>query len=57
MKPANIPITNDTAARKMALKRARTLEKQVLGKEINRRRLRIVRSTNAGHVRGGHSFH
>ena len=57
MKPANIPIKNDPAARKMALKRARTFDKQVSGKEINQRRLRIVRSTTAGHVRGGHSFH
>ena len=56
MKPAD-STPNEAKARKLALKNSRFLDKQFRIKENNQRRLRIVRSVKAGHVRGGHTFH
>jgi hypothetical protein len=57
MRPANVPLlkdlrTNITVRRKIGTS---VLKSRVKDQSIKRQR--IILSVNAGHVRGGHSFH
>jgi hypothetical protein len=57
MKPTNSPQKGPQKIDKKLLKSLMASNKHLHQQERNNRRLRIVRSVTAGHVRGGHSFH
>jgi hypothetical protein len=57
MKPATVPIQKQSRALRTILKNVIAREKQHNAAGKNLRRLRIIHSMRAGHVRGGHSFH
>ncbi len=56
MKPTKTSPVNPKMDKKL-LKRLIVSNRYLNQRERNDRRLRIVRSATAGHVRGGHSFH
>lgn len=57
MKPATLPIQKQSRLLRTVLRNLAARERHTDTTARNLRRLRIVHSMHAGHVRGGHSFH
>jgi hypothetical protein len=57
MKTANIPLPKESKTNKALQRRSGAVDQKLRFKDQNIKRKRIVLSVNAGHVRGGHSFH
>jgi hypothetical protein len=57
MKPANVTLSKELRINKTILRKIGTSVLKSRFKDQTTRRQRIILSANAGHVRGGHSFH
>jgi hypothetical protein len=57
MKPNSPPRKRQTESEKNYLRKFAASNKQLSHIDKKNRRLQIVKSVTAGHVRGGHSFH
>jgi len=57
MKQSHLPLKADTEQPKTLLKKMSLLENQKKARKRGFKQLKMVMSVNAGHVRGGHSFH
>ena len=57
MKPVNVPLPRELKNSRSLLKRQGNLDVKAKLKERSARRQQIGLINNAGHVRGGHSFH
>ena len=57
MKQSHLPLKTDSEQPKTLLKKLSMIEDRKKLKKRGFRQLRMVLSVNAGHVRGGHSFH
>jgi hypothetical protein len=57
MKTANIPLPKESKANRSLQRRNGAFDQRLRFKDQSTKRKRIVLSVNAGHVRGGHSFH
>jgi hypothetical protein len=57
MKPANVPLPKEANKNKPFQRKLGTLDQKSRFKDQNAKRQRIGLYANAGHVRGGHSFH
>jgi hypothetical protein len=57
MKPANVPLSKELRTNKTILRKIGTSVLKSRFKDQTTRRQHIILSANAGHVRGGHSFH
>lgn len=57
MKRSHVPLKMDTGQPKALLKKLSLLEARNKQKKRGFKQLKLVQSVNAGHVRGGHSFH
>jgi hypothetical protein len=57
MKSPTLPLSNDPKELKSNRKKLAARDKRLHAKQRPEKRLKIVQSMNAGHVRGGHSFH
>ncbi len=57
MKSPKLPLSNNPKELKSNLKKLTARDKRLNAKQRPEKRLKIVQSMNAGHVRGGHSFH
>ena len=57
MKSPKLPLSNDPKELKSKLKKLAARDKRFNAKQRPEKRLKIVQSMNAGHVRGRHSFH
>jgi len=57
MKQSHLPLKTDSEQLKTLLKKLSMIEDRKKLKKRGFRQLRMVLSVNAGHVRGGHSFH
>jgi hypothetical protein len=57
MKQAHVPLKVNMASPKSILRKISLLEERKKKNKQGFKSLRTVLSVNAGHVRGGHSFH
>lgn len=57
MKALNLSSKNKTKETKILGRKASRFDKQISRLNRQTKRLRIVQSVHAGHIRGGHSFH
>ncbi len=57
MKPANVPLSKELRTNKTIQRKIGTSVLKSRFKDQSTKRQRIIISVNAGHVRGGHSFH
>ena len=57
MKPTNVPLSKEQKSNKLFLRKLGNLDLKSKFKDSISKRQRIGLYANAGHVRGGHSFH
>jgi len=57
MKPANVPLSKELKTNKTIQRKIGDSFLKSKYKDQTLRRQRIIVNANAGHVRGGHSFH
>lgn len=57
MKALNFSSKNKTKETKIIGRKASQFDKRISRLNRQTKRLRIVQSVHAGHIRGGHSFH
>ncbi|HTY37168.1 MAG TPA: hypothetical protein VMH23_08650 [Bacteroidota bacterium] len=57
MKQSHVPLKMDAEQPKSLLKKISQLEDRGKPKSRGFKQLKMVQKVNAGHVRGGHSFH
>jgi hypothetical protein len=57
MKPAHVPLSKEPRTNRMFQRKLGSIVLKSKFKDQVTKRQRIVMNANAGHVRGGHSFH
>jgi hypothetical protein len=57
MKQSHLPLKTDSEQPRSLLRKISAMQERKKTKKQGFKQLKMVQSVNAGHVRGGHSFH